>query len=160
MAKKFVKVPIRGMTAEGVVALWLEGKLYLERECVALTDVEIKDNVRAYVGRIRSLATDAFRVTIDELWNAILDDNFYDRLIIPDVRTRKCRGMNKNGVMRIVGVLRSLEVYADISDSSLCAMLEQHQGDCSYRAYLGKGVEDNIRKELKKLARKFSASSF
>ena len=37
---------------------------------------------------------------------------------------------------------------------------ENNAADCSYRAYLGKGVEDEIRQELKRLKNCFLDSSF
>ena len=151
MRVTYTQVPATDITAEELLALWQQGKLFVQRQEEELPLENIKNNVRAYVLGIRDLATEPFRTRIDALWDEILEDELYDSFFIPDPRARKCRTMNKNGVMRIVGVLRSLKVYADVSDSQLCALLEQRERDCSYRAYLGRGVEDAIRKELKKL---------
>ncbi len=155
MATKLVKVPVEGIKAEEVLALWHTGRLYvkLNRKNVPLE--KIKDNVRAYVDRLRPFVTAAFRDSIDELWDEILDDELYRPLIVPDARTRKERSLNKNGVMRLVGVLRSLQVYECMTDSEICATLEGHHKDCSYRGYLGKGVDDYMFGELKKLRNSF-----
>lgn len=161
MTQKFKKVPVRGITAEEVLALWQEGKLYREVDDEAkYSETELKNNVRAYVKRLRPYATQTFIDHIDELWDEILDDELYLPYIIPDARARKCREMNKNGVMRIVGVLRSIEVYQNLTDSMLCGILEQTAEDCSYRAYLGKGVRDEIRRDLKRLKKSFVDSCF
>lgn len=153
--KNLKQVPVRGITAEEVLALWREGKLYFKEEIPEYTEGEIKDNVRAYVKRLRAYATSQFSEYIDEIWEEILDDEIYLPYIIPDAHARKCRELNKNGIMRIVGVLRSIGIYQDLNDSRICSILEQNTKDCSYRAYLGRGVRDEIRRELKRLKKSF-----
>lgn len=160
MKTDFEKVPARGITAEEVLALWQEGKLYRKVDEAEYSEAEIKNNVRAYINRLRPYVTPTFINHIDELWDEILDDELYLPYIIPDARTRKCRELNKNGVMRIVGVLRSIEVYQNLTDSMFCGILEQNAEDCSYRAYLGKGVRDDIWRDLKRLKKSFVDSCF
>lgn len=160
MRVTFKQVHPEDFDAQDLMALAREGKLYVKQNVVEMSVEDIKNNVRAYVSSIHPLATAAFRKNIEALWDDILDDDFYDSFFIPDARVRKCREMNKYGVMRIVGVLRSLKVYDNVNDSRLCAMLEHQEGDSSYRAYLGKGVDDDVRKELKKLTGIFKSDSF
>lgn len=160
MNQKFKKVPYRGTTAKEVLALWQEGRLYTENNAADYSEEEIKDNVRAYVRSLRTYATPPFLEHIDALWEEILDNELYLPFIIPDARTRKCKELNKNGIMRLVGVLRSIGVYQNLTDSALCFILEHNAADCSYRAYLGKGVEDEIRQELKRLRNCFLDFSF
>lgn len=137
------------------MTLWHEGKLYIKEEVPEYSEGEIKDNVRAYIRRLRAYATSQFAEHIDEIWEEILGDEIYLPYIIPDAHARKCRELNKNGIMRIVGVLRSIGIYQDLKDSRICNILEQNTEDCSYRAYLGRGVRDEIRKELKRLKKSF-----
>ena len=160
MTRNFKQVPVRGITAKEVLALWQEGRLYAENVATDYSEEEIKDNVRAYISSLRSYATPPFLDHIDAFWEEILNDELYLPFIIPNARTRKCRELNKNGIMRLVGVLRSIGVYQDLTDSALCIILEHNAADCSYRAYLGKGVEDEIRQELKRLRNCFLDFSF
>lgn len=153
--KNLKKVPVKGITAEEVLALWQEGKLYIKEDTPEYTEGEIKENVRAYVIRLRAYATSQFSEYINEIWEEILDDKIYLPYIIPDAHARKCRELNKNGIMRIVGVLRSIGIYQNLTDSRICSILEQNTKDCSYRAYLGRGVRDEIRIELKRLKKSF-----
>lgn len=155
MKKTIEKVPIKGITAEEVLALWQEGELYIKEKTPKYTEGEIKENVRAYVKRLRAYATLPFAEYIDEIWEEILDDEIYLPFIIPDAHARKCREFNKNGIMRIVGVLRSIGIYQDLTDSKICSILERNTKDCSYRSYLGRGVRDEIRSELKRLKKSF-----
>ena len=155
MKYKLVQVPVEGITAEEVLALWHTGQLFVKRPIKNVPLEKIKENVRAYVDRLRPYVTTEFSDSIDELWDEILDDELYELLIVPDARTRKERSLNKNGVMRLVGVLRSLQVYESTTDSEICATLEGHHKDCSYRGYLGRGVDDYMFGELKKLRNSF-----
>ena len=43
--------------------------------------------------------------------------------------------------MRIIGVLREKDVYEHYSDRKFASLLEQTKRDCSYRCYLGMGLE-------------------
>ena len=44
--------------------------------------------------------------------------------------------------MRIIGVLREKDVYEHYSDRKYMSLLEQSNIDCSYRCYLGMGLEE------------------
>ena len=160
MKEKYRKVPVEGITAEEVLVLWRVGKLYYKSRVQTISEVDIKNNVRAYVSRLYAYVTPAFRDSIDELWEEILYDELYLPFIIPNAHTRKCRNMNKNGIMRLVGGLRSLGVYQDISDSMICGILEQRKEDCSYRAYLSKQMDDKVWNGLKRLREIYMESSF
>lgn len=151
MKEIFKQVPVEGFTAEEVLALWRTGNLFCRFKPKNLSKAEIKQNVRAYVSKLRPYVTAAFRNSIDDLWDEILYEDLFLPFVIPNAHTRKCRDMNKNGVMRLIGILRNLRIYQSLSDSMICAILEDNEEDCSYRAYLGKGVEDDIRDELKRL---------
>jgi len=44
--------------------------------------------------------------------------------------------------MRIIGVLREKDVYEHYSDRKYVSLLEQTNHDCSYRSYLGMGLDE------------------
>ena len=81
----------------------------------------------------------------------ILDEEQFIPYIVPNAHTRKCRDMNKNGIMQLIGRLRTLGVYQTLTDCMICSILEQCDEDCSYRAYLGKPLDDDAWSELKRL---------
>ena len=151
MKEIFKQVPVEGFTAEEVLILWKAGHLFCRFKPKKLSEAEIKQKVHAYVSQLHPYATAVFRSSIDDLWDEILHDDLFLPFIIPNTHTRKCRDMNKNGVMLLVGSLRAMGVYQDLSDCKICSILEQCDVDCSYRAYLSKQLNDNVWRELKRL---------
>ena len=119
-----------------------EGRLYIEESARVYSRSNIINEVRAYVDRINVFVTRPYRSSIDDLWNEILScDEFID-FLTPSSKTRKCLEFNKYGVMRIIGVLREKDVYEHYSDRKYVSLLEQSNIDCSYRCYLGMGLEE------------------
>ena len=119
-----------------------EGRLYFEEKEKTVRREYILNNVSAYVDKINVFVTRPYRSSIDDLWNEILScDEFID-FLTPSSKTRKCLEFNKYGVMRIIGVLREKDVYEHYSDRKYVSLLEQSNIDCSYRCYLGMGLEE------------------
>lgn len=118
-----------------------EGRLYVDEKKKGVNKEEVKNEVRAYVARIRVFVTPKFRSSIDELWEQILACDDFVEILMPGGKSRKCREFNKYNVMRIIGVLREKDVYERYSDRKYAALLEQTNKDCSYRSYLGMGLE-------------------
>lgn len=119
-----------------------EGRLYIEESARVYSRSNIINEVRAYVDKINVFVTRPYRSSIDNLWNEILScDEFID-FLTPSSKTRKCLEFNKYGVMRIIGVLREKDVYEHYSDRKYMSLLEQTNHDCSYRSYLGMGLDE------------------
>ena len=119
-----------------------EGRLYVEEEEKTVSREYIINNVRAYIQRINPLVTRRYRTVIDMLWEEIFQSEALVKLLMPKPKARKCRDFDKYGVMRLIGVLREKDVYERYSDRKYMALLEQTQRDCSYRSYLGMGLEE------------------
>ena len=117
-----------------------EGRLYLD-ERVAVSRETVKNEVRAYVARIRMFVTPKFRSSVDELWEEIFESIPLMDVLMPKPKARKCKSFDKYGVMRIVGVLREKGVYEQYSDPVFDALLEEQGKDSPYRRYLSQGLE-------------------
>lgn len=139
--KKLTRVRPEDFDVEALMAAAREGKLYVDEKEKIVSKEKVKREVRAYVARINSLVTRRYSSSIDELWEEILDDDDFVELLMPGDKSRKCREFNKYNVMRIIGVLREKDVYERYSDRKYAALLEQTDKDCSYRSYLGMGLE-------------------
>ena len=118
-----------------------EGKLIIDITIGSIDRKTVKENVRAYVRRIDSLVTPPFRASIDALWDDVFSCDELMALLMPKPKARKCRDFDKYSVMRMIGVLRENGVYEQYSDRKFTALLEQTDKDCSYRSYLGAGIE-------------------
>ena len=119
-----------------------EGRLYFEEKEKTVSREYIINNVRAYVQRISPLATRRYRSVIDMLWEKIFQSDVLLELLMPKPKARKCKDFDKYGVMRLIGVLREKDVYEHYSDRKYMSLLEQSNIDCSYRCYLGMGLEE------------------
>ena len=139
--KELTRVLPEDFDAELLMAAAREGRLYVDESKETVSKEIIKKETRAYVQRIREFATRDFRSHIDNLWEDILSCDEFIELLTPTEKTRKCRVFNKYNVMRIIGVLREKGVYEQYSDRKYIALLEQTNKDCSYRSYLGLGLE-------------------
>ena len=127
-----------------VAELWQaarEGKLIIDKTIGEIDPETVINNVRAYVRRIDSLVLSPFRASIDALWEDVFSCDELMALLMPKPRAKKCRDFDKYSVMRIIGVLREHGVYEQYSDRKYIALLEQTEEDCSYRSYLGAGIE-------------------
>lgn len=119
-----------------------EGRLYFEEKEKTVSREYIINNVRAYVQRISPLATRRYRSVIDMLWEEIFQSDVLLELLMPKPKARKCKDFDKYGVMRLIGVLREKDVYEHYSDRKYMSLLEQSNIDCSYRCYLGMGLDE------------------
>lgn len=119
-----------------------EGRLYIEEKEKTVSREYIINNVRAYIQRISPLATRRYRSVIDMLWEEIFQSDVLLELLMPKPKARKCKDFDKYGVMRLIGVLREKDVYEHYSDRKYVSLLEQTNIDCSYRCYLGMGLEE------------------
>ena len=141
MRKTMRKVRPEDFDVKRLMAAAREGKLYVDERSRVVSKKEVKQEVRAYVARIKVLATPRFCSLVDELWEQILDDDEFMNFLMPGAKARKCRTFNKYGVMRIIGVLREKGVYEQRSDPMFDALLEKAGKDSPYRRYLGQGLE-------------------
>ena len=139
--KKFRQVRPQDFNVELLMAAAREGRLYVDETRDEVSKEEVIKEVRAYVQRIKVFVTKEFRSSIDNLWEEILSCEEFVELLTPSRKAKKCRAFNKYYVMRIIGVLREKDVYEPFSDSKYIALLEQTDNDCSYRCYLGKGLD-------------------
>lgn len=118
-----------------------EGRLYVDETRTEVSKEEVIIEVRAYVKRIKVFVTKAFSQSIDDLWEQILANDEFVAFLTPGSKAKKCRVFDKYSVMRIIGVLREKDVYERYSDRKYIALLEETNKDCSYRSYLGMGLE-------------------
>ena len=119
-----------------------EGRLYLAPAGDGVGRVCNIKEVCAYVERLRPFATPAWESLVSGLWERILGDDDFQRLLSPGTRARKSREFNKYQVFRIVGILREKGVYEQYSDRRFDALLEPEMADSPYRRYLGMGLDE------------------
>ena len=139
--KKLKQVLPEDFDAEALLAAAREGRLYVDEKRNVVSREQVKEEVRAYVARIRSLATRRYGSLVDELWEEIFQSDELMEVLMPKPRARKCKAFDKYGVMRLVGVLRVKGVYEERSDPQFDALLEEQGRDSPYRRYLGQGLE-------------------
>lgn len=143
------KLPVKGITAEEVLALWQEGRLYIKEE-KEIDKEKARELILAYVSQINLFATHDFRTHIDDIWKRILGREELAAFLAPTPKARKFKDFNKYNVMRIIGVLREAGVYKQYNDLTYISMLEHTDKDNSYRSYLSKGIEQrSLLMELK-----------
>lgn len=154
MQNKKLKKVLPQDLAQNMNALMLaakEGRLYVDTERKEVSRTQVINDVRTYVSQIKWLATREWQSAIDDVWEELFSTEEFVGMLMPGKKTRKFRKFNKYGVMRIVGVLRSHNVYDEcINDSRLCFELEHTEGDNAYRSYIGMGFEE--RQMLKKMS--------
>lgn len=139
--KKLKRVRPEDFDVELLQAAAREGRLYVDESRKTVSKEEVIVKVRAYVDRIREFVTPGFRSSINELWEQILACEEFVAFLTPGVKAKKCRVFDKYNLMRIIGVLREKGVYESYSDRKFIALLEETNKDCSYRCYLGMGLE-------------------
>ena len=141
MRKTLKQVRPEDFDVKQLMAAAREGILYVDERKSIVSKKEVKQEVRAYVARIKVLATPRYCSQVDELWEQILDSDEFMDFLMPGTKAKKCRTFNKYGVMRIIGVLREKGVYEQRSDPMFDALLEKAEKDSPYRRYLGQGLE-------------------
>ena len=141
MKNNFKRVRPEDFDVERLMAAAREGRLYVDETRTEVSKEEVIIEVRAYVKRIKVFVTKAFSQSIDDLWEQILANDEFVAFLTPGSKAKKCRVFDKYSVMRIIGVLREKDVYERYSDRKYIALLEETNKDCSYRSYLGMGLE-------------------
>ena len=141
MKNNFKRVRPEDFDVERLMAAAREGRLYVDETRTEVSREEVIIEVRAYVKRIKVFVTKAFSQSIDDLWEQILSNDEFVAFLTPGSKAKKCRVFDKYNVMRIIGVLREKDVYERYSDRKYIALLEETNKDCSYRSYLGMGLE-------------------
>ena len=141
MKNNFKRVRPEDFDVERLMAAAREGRLYVDETRTEVSKEEVIIKVRAYVKRIKVFVTKAFSQSIDDLWEQILANDEFVAFLTPGSKAKKCRVFDKYSVMRIIGVLREKDVYERYSDRKYIALLEETNKDCSYRSYLGMGLE-------------------
>ena len=141
MEKDFKQVRPEDFDVEVLMAAAREGRLYIDESKQEVNKEQVIIKVRAYVGRIKVFVTPKFFSIVDKLWEEIFRCDILMELLMPKPRARKCRGFDKYGVMRIVGVLREKGVYEQRSDPQYDALFEEESKDSPYRRYLSQGLE-------------------
>lgn len=111
MTKKYRKVPFRGVTAEQVLELWQQGRLYqdVEEEAVSWEELlaRCRQDVLAYVSAIDEYASEVVRPYISNVWRAIVEDEvFVDGIVM-----KQKRQMNRYFVTNIVFNLQTRGFY-------------------------------------------------
>ena len=119
-----------------------EGRLYVAPADEGAGRVCNIKEVCAYVERLRPFVIREWRSQVSNLWERILADDDFQRLLSPGTRARKSREFNKYQVYRVVGILREKGVYEQYSDRRFDALLEPAMADSPYRRYLGMGLDD------------------
>ena len=142
MKKSLKQVRPEDFDVEALMAAAREGRLYVDESKEEVNIEAVKENVRAYVARIRPLVSRRYVGLIDELWEEIFRSDVLLEVLKPKPRARKCRDFDKYGVMRIVCVLREKGVYEQRSDPQFDALFEPESKDSPYRRYLGQGLEE------------------
>lgn len=103
------KLPVRGITAKEVLALWREGRLYL-KETETACKQDIQDEVRAYVGAIHEYVAPEWQSRIADIWQAIVADKAFAPVMV--MRKGRMRGqLNRYAVTNIVFHLKALDIY-------------------------------------------------
>lgn len=114
MKEKFVKVPTRGTTAEELLALWQQGKLYELAEEEVLPEEQLiahcQREALAYVGAIDENATAEWRGRTVMLWKSIVNDEAFRKSLMMQKGRNRGR-LNRYFVTNIVFHLQALDVY-------------------------------------------------
>jgi hypothetical protein len=109
--KKFEKVPIGGIAAKDVLALWREGKLYQEVSEEDISDEELQARCRQealrYVAAIDGFATEKWRPLISEVWERVLSDKMFSAMLV----MRNKRQLNRYFLTSLVFNLQARGIY-------------------------------------------------
>ena len=109
--KKFEKVPIGGIAANDVLALWREGKLYQEVSEEDISDEELQARCRQealrYVAAIDGFATEKWRPLISEVWERVLSDKMFSAMLV----MRNKRQLNRYFLTSLVFNLQARGIY-------------------------------------------------
>ncbi|MBR3521307.1 MAG: hypothetical protein IKN75_02105 [Prevotella sp.] len=143
--RKLKQVRPEDFDAKVLLAAAREGKLYIDESEKQVSKEQLKRNVRAYVGRIKVFATPRYCLSVDGIWEQILNKDEFIAFLTPGSKARACRDFDKYNVMRIIGVLREKGVYQQYSDRKFNALLEQTDKDSPFRKFISIGIENRNR---------------
>lgn len=117
MKTNFVKVPARGITAEEILALWQEGKLYRREEPIPYGELLARCQQEAivYVSSIDEFVAPAWRSYIKNVWRAIV----YDVRFTPFLLMKQKHEMNRYFVTALVYNLQVLGIYEPVEEVSM-----------------------------------------
>lgn len=141
MAKKLKEVRPEDFNVQLLMAAAREGRLFITEEHNETDKEQIISEVRAYVSRAKAFVTPQYQEIVDDIWEEIFAADDFAQMLMPGSKSRKCKSFDKYNVMRLIGVLREKGVYEQRSDRKFVSLLEQTDKDCSYRCYLGMGLE-------------------
>lgn len=141
MAKKLKEVRPEDFNVQLLMAAAREGRLFIAEEYDETDKEQIISEVRAYVSRAKAFVTPQYQEIVDDIWEEIFATDDFAQMLMPGSKSRKCKSFDKYNVMRLIGVLREKGVYEQRSDRKFVSLLEQTDKDCSYRCYLGMGLE-------------------
>lgn len=155
MKKKIEKVPTEDITAEEVLALWREGKLYHEKEEENLSESDqlalCQNEVLEYVSAINEYVVAELRPYIKEIWEAILTDEMFVPVLLMR-KGRMCGHLNRYVVTNIVFHLRALDIYQCDNLLELHKKLEGvNQKNGIYKAASLYSLSKEQRKRLREL---------
>ena len=109
--KNLKKLPVKGITADEVLALWQAGRLYLEEDrTTGKENIDIEKEVRTYVSTIHCYVAPEWQPYINDLWQAIIKDNLFAPMLV--MRKGYMQGhLNRYIVTNIVFHLKALDIY-------------------------------------------------
>ncbi len=141
MTKDIVKVPVRGMTAEEVLTLWLQGELYTKKKELTREELHQRciSEALAYVSAIDEYATEVWRPQLRQLWQAVVCDEMFTNALV--MKKGRQRGLLNRYVMTaIVFYLQALDIYQNVIQIELHRRLENvndrnsvYKGACKYQ---------------------------
>ena len=124
MTQKFKRVPVRGTTAEELLALWQQGRLYVLAKEEGATAEELlarcQQEALAYVEPASQYATDEWRPHLHRLWTAIVED----RALAAGLVMKQKRQLNRYFVTNLVCYLQVRGIYEPVERVS---QLQLHQ---------------------------------
>lgn len=141
MALKLTKVSPKDINMQLLMTAACEGRLFIADGGQPSSKAETISEARAYVQRIKTFVTPHYKHHVDDIWEEIFSHSEFVELLLPGSKARKCKTFDKYNMMRLIGVLRERGVYEYYSDRKFLALLENTDKDCSYRCYLGMGLE-------------------
>ena len=150
------KLPVRGITAKEVLALWREGRLYL-KETETACKQDIQDEVRAYVGAIHEYVAPEWQSRIADIWQAIVADKAFAPVMV--MRKGRMRGqLNRYAVTNIVFHLKALDIYQCESLLELHKRMERVESKNSiYKSAVVYGLTSQQRVRIREISRKASS---
>ncbi len=156
MTRKFEKVPVRGMTAEEVLALWQEGKLYQEVAMPAATKkmmlLRCQQEALVYVSAINDYVAPEWQASINKVWQAIVSEKLFNSALV--IQRGKAKGsLNRYVVTNLVCWLHNKGVFRrDVTMQTLHLCMEKITKRNKYYMSCGNyAMSDAARKFLKQL---------